>query len=162
MFAPSAPLRSVQVMVKSRPYRVDIGPGLLEVTGQKLRELGLPGAVTVITDDNVSRLFGQIVLDSLTGAGYRASVHLVRAGERAKSLAVVQHLAERMAEDGLDRSSTVVALGGGVVGDLAGFLAAVYYRGIPLVQLPTTQCGARSVDFNLANGAEPEYGQFGR
>src|SRR4051794_35899706 len=118
MSTPPVPSRSVEVLLRGRGYRVEIGPGLVETAGQKLREIGLGGAVAVVTDDNVGRLYGHAVLDSLAEAGYRASIYLVPSGEPAKSLPVVQQLAERMAQDGLDRSSIVVALGGGVVGDL--------------------------------------------
>src|SRR4051812_18747658 len=130
--------RSVPVLLRNRHYRVEVGPGLLETTGHKLHGLGLRGAVAVITDDNVHRLYGQAVLNSLVEAGYRALIYPIPPGESAKSLPTVQQLAERMARNGLDRSTIVVALGGGVVGDLAGFLAAVYNRGVSLVQLPTS------------------------
>ncbi|MBV9492151.1 MAG: 3-dehydroquinate synthase [Verrucomicrobia bacterium] len=130
--------RTVLVGLGDRQYRVEVGPGLLQATGTKLRDLGLRGAVAVITDHNVQRLYGRTVLDALAETGYRAFVHAVPPGEPSKSLRAIEQLAECMARDGLDRSSIVVALGGGVIGDLAGFLAAVYYRGVPLVQLPTS------------------------
>lgn len=138
MISPPIPPRSVQVLLGNRRYWVEIGPGLLETVGSKLRRLGRGGAVAVITDDNVCGIYGETVLNSLFEAGFRALVYSVRPGEQAKSLPEVQQLAESMARDAMDRSSIVIALGGGVIGDLAGFLAAIYYRGIPLVQLPTS------------------------
>lgn len=138
MINPPIPPRSVQVLLGNRRYWVEIGPDLLRTVGLKLHRLGLRGAVAVITDDNVRELYGQTVLDSLVEAGFRARIYSVRPGERSKSLADVEQLAESMARDAMDRSSIVVALGGGVISDLAGFLAAIYYRGVPLVQLPTS------------------------
>jgi 3-dehydroquinate synthase len=138
MISPPIPPRSVQVLLGNRRYWVEIGPGLLGTVGSKLRRLGLEGAVAVITDENVRGIYGESVLNSVVEAGFRALTYPVRPGEQAKSLPEVQQLAESMARDGMDRSSIVIALGGGVIGDLAGFLAAIYYRGIPLVQLPTS------------------------
>ncbi|MBV9999881.1 MAG: 3-dehydroquinate synthase [Verrucomicrobia bacterium] len=138
MINPPIPPRSVQVLLGNRRYWVEIGPDLLGTAGLKLHRLGLHGTVAVITDDNVRDLYGQTVLDSLGAAGFRARIYSVQAGEQSKSLAEVERLAESMARDAMDRSSIVVALGGGVIGDLAGFLAAIYYRGVALVQLPTS------------------------
>ena len=138
MLSPPAPPRSVQVLLGSRRYWVEIGPGLIETVGLKLRRLDLQGSVAVITDDNVRSLYGQTVLNSLAEAGFRALTYSVQPGERAKSLPEIEQLAESLARDAMDRSSIAVALGGGVIGDLAGFLAAIYYRGIPLIQIPTS------------------------
>lgn len=138
MISAPVPPRSVQVLLGNRRYWVEVGPGLLETVGSKLRRLGLGGTAAVITDDNVGGLYGRTVRNSLAEAGFQTKIYPVRPGEQAKSLLEVQQLAESMARDALDRSSIVVALGGGVIGDLAGFLAAIYYRGIPLVQLPTS------------------------
>ncbi len=133
----SAPIE-VPVAIPGQTCRVLVGPGLLTRTGEQAREAGLRGACAVITDENVGRLHGAAVLKSLEAAGYRAVLLTVPAGEKSKSLASVEDLCDRMIAAGLDRGSFVVALGGGVVGDLAGFVAAVYHRGIPFVQIPTT------------------------
>jgi 3-dehydroquinate synthase len=133
----SSPIE-VPVAIPGQTCRVLVGPGLLTRTGELAREAGLRGACAVITDENVGRLHGAAVLKSLEAAGYRAVLLTVPAGEKSKSLASVEDLCDRMIAAGLDRGSFVVALGGGVVGDLAGFVAAVYHRGIPFVQIPTT------------------------
>jgi len=92
----------------------------------------------VVTDSIVASLYEKEVVESLSSAGIRPVVVEVPAGENSKSLAQVERVCDRMIEAGLDRKSFVVALGGGVVGDLAGFVAAIYYRGVPFVQIPTT------------------------
>lgn len=118
--------------------RVLVGAGLLARTGGLCAEAGLRGKCAVISDDNVARLHGTAVLESLRNAGFDPVLLTVPAGEKSKCLAAAEDLLDRMAEAGLDRSSFVVAMGGGVIGDLAGFSAAIYQRGIPFVQIPTT------------------------
>src|SRR5205823_1153536 len=92
----------------------------------------------LITDSIVGPLYARLAQDSLTMAGFNPLLLEVPAGEQSKSLACAGELCERMIAAGLDRHAFVVALGGGVVGDLAGFVAAIYYRGLPYVQVPTT------------------------
>ena len=131
----------LEVRSSSRNYHVHVGTGLLDDLGSRVRELpfGKPGArCAVITDDRVGALYGERALGSLRAAGFAPGVVTVPAGEASKSLAVCSHVADRLIEAGLDRHGFVVALGGGVVGDLAGFVASIYYRGIPYVQIPTT------------------------
>jgi 3-dehydroquinate synthase len=129
---------SVPVELASRSYVVEIGANLLDQTGSRLRQLGLEGRVALITDENVDRHYGPQVTTSLARAGYESSCYPIPAGEASKALATVEQVCDSMARDGFDRSAIVLALGGGVVGDLAGFVAGVYYRGLKLVQLPTT------------------------
>ncbi|HEY2614982.1 MAG TPA: 3-dehydroquinate synthase [Chthoniobacterales bacterium] len=119
-------------------YEVFVGSGLLEKTGSLLSEKFRASRCALISDDNVAALFAQPVLDSLTSAGYRPSLIAIPPGEQSKVIARAEACCNQMAEAGLDRSSFVVALGGGVVGDLAGFVAAIYHRGIPYLQMPTT------------------------
>jgi 3-dehydroquinate synthase len=92
----------------------------------------------VVTDSTVGPLYAHTVLASLSESGFSPTLITVPAGENSKSMAVAENICEQMISAGLDRKSWVIALGGGVVGDLAGFVAAIYYRGIPFVQLPTT------------------------
>jgi len=115
-----------------------VGPDLLARTGALARDGGLRGTCAVITDENVGPLHSAPVMKSLEAAGIHAVLLTVPAGEPSKCLATAEDLCDRMIEAGLDRSSFVVALGGGVVGDLAGFVAAIYQRGLPFVQIPTT------------------------
>lgn len=128
----------VPVTIPGTACRVLVGNGLLARAGALCADAGLRGKCAVISDGNVSALHGAPVVDSLRAAGFDPVVLTVPPGETSKSLAAAEDLLERMAAAGLDRGSFVVALGGGVVGDLAGFAAAVYQRGIPFVQIPTT------------------------
>ena len=92
----------------------------------------------IVSDANVAALFAERVSASLANAGFRPTLMTVPAGEKSKTMMEAEAICARMTEAGLDRSSFVVALGGGMVGDLAGFVAAIYHRGIPCVQIPTT------------------------
>lgn len=106
--------------------------------GERCLSIGLMGRCAVISDKNVAKLYAKPVLQSLKRAGFHATLVTIPAGEKAKSLAVVGKCYEELAAHRLERKSFIVALGGGVVGDLAGFVAATYLRGIPFVQVPTT------------------------
>ena len=128
----------VPVDIPGKPCRVLVGSGLLCRAGGLARESGFSGSCAVITDENVGRFHAAGLQESLEAAGYAALTFAVPAGERTKCLAAVENLCDRMIAAGLDRGSFVVALGGGVVGDLAGFVAAIYQRGIPFMQIPTT------------------------
>lgn len=134
----AAPAIEVPVHIPGAACRVLVGRGLLAKAGTLCMEAGLRGKCAVITDDNVGKLHAQTVLESLRAAGFDPAQLTVPAGEKSKSLAVAEDLIDGMLAAGLDRSSFVVALGGGVIGDLAGFVAAIYQRGIPFVQIPTT------------------------
>ena len=136
----SSEIQSVPVPLGSRAYRVLIGAGILSQLGQMASELGpeLGKRCAVVTDSNVAPLYSERVLASLAAAGYLPTLITVPAGEASKSLPVVERVCDEMIAAGLDRKAWVVALGGGVVGDLAGFVAAIYYRGVPFVQIPTT------------------------
>ncbi len=123
------------------PYDVRIGAAVLEGLGPSLKKL--PAVATaprllVITDTNVGPLYLDAAKASLKAVGFAVSDITVPAGEEAKSLAVAGEVWNAMAALGLTRDCVVVALGGGVVGDLAGFVASTYMRGIPFVQVPTT------------------------
>lgn len=119
-------------------YEALIGSGLLAIAGSLIQPLLRGPRCAVVADDNTARLFGNAVEQSLSAAGFAPVAINIPAGEVSKSLRQAGALCEQMAAAGLDRSSFVVALGGGVVGDLAGFTAAIYHRGIPHVQIPTT------------------------
>ncbi len=117
---------------------MQVGRGLLAGIGAVVAEKLKGTKVAVVTDSNVGPLYAQTVLDSLQAAGKQPVLITVPAGESSKSFGVVQQVCDEMVRAGLDRKSFVVALGGGVIGDLAGFAASVYQRGIPYVQVPTT------------------------
>lgn len=128
----------IVIQAGQQVYEALIGPQLLEKAGalivQKLRG---PDCV-IVSDENVARTFAATVSRSLTNVGFKPILITVPPGEGAKTLAETERICTRMSEAGLNRSSFLVALGGGVVGDLGGFVAAIYHRGISWVQMPTT------------------------
>ena len=133
-----APVRSVQVPLGSRAYEVLIGPGLLSKAGELIAaRLGAPRC-GIVTDENVARFH----LPALEAALKRANLHagsiVLKPGESTKSFRELAPLSERLLELGLERGDLVVAFGGGVMGDLAGFAAAILRRGVRFVQIPTT------------------------
>jgi len=134
-------VRTVTVLPGPRSYRIKIGTGLLDRLGHECSDLKLGTRCAIISDTNVQPRFGGAAQRALTKAGFDPVVLTVPAGERAKSLRTVEDCYNKLAAHRLERKSFVVALGGGVVGDLAGFVAASYLRGIPFVQVPTTLLG---------------------
>ena len=131
-------MRTVNVPLGARSYEIKIGPGLLSDLGRHCAGLKLGNRCAVISDKNVAPRFAKAAQASLKKAGFESVLITVPAGETAKSLKVVEYCYDALAKHRLERKSFIVALGGGVVGDLAGFVAATYLRGIPFVQVPTT------------------------
>jgi len=131
-------VRIVDVPLGSRSYKIQIGPGLLANLGKECAHLSLGTRCAIISDTNVARRYAKTARGSLNQAGFASTLITVLAGETAKSLKSVQACYDQLAAHRLERRSFIVALGGGVVGDLAGFVAATYLRGIPFVQVPTT------------------------
>lgn len=128
----------IPVSLTRNPYEILVEQGALNRIGEFLAPLKLGPRCALITDSNVNALYGKIVTEALEKAGYHVSLLVVPAGESSKCMAQAEKLCDGMINAGLDRTSFVAALGGGVVGDLAGFVAAIYYRGIPCIQIPTT------------------------
>jgi 3-dehydroquinate synthase len=128
----------VPVALGTRSYSIVVEAGALGQVGERLRSLGVGRRAALVTDATIMRLHGGAVAGSLEGAGFAVTVLEVPEGEAAKTLAVAEHCWDRLLAAGLDRSSTVLGLGGGAVGDLAGFVAATYMRGTNFVTLPTT------------------------
>ena len=129
---------TVTVNLPDRSYDILVEPGSINRTGECIKETGLTGRVALITDANVALHYSEIVQSSLQEAGFEVSAHLIPPGEGSKSMEQVQSLCRSLIEQHHDRGSFAVALGGGVVGDVAGFVASIFYRGIPFVQIPTT------------------------
>lgn len=128
------------VALSERTYPVVVSAGALDRLGE-MAQRALPGrchGVGVISDDNVAPLYGEAAARSLKAAGFQVASATVPAGEDAKSMAVYERVTREMVDAGLDRSSAIVALGGGVVGDLAGFVASTLFRGVACLQVPTT------------------------
>jgi 3-dehydroquinate synthase len=133
-----ATVRVVKVPLGNRSYQIQIGVGLLGRLGAECARLALGRRCAIITDTNVNRHFARTAIQSLRRARFDPTLIILPAGETAKRLALVQRCYDQLAAHRLERKSFIVALGGGVVGDLAGFVAATYLRGIPFVQVPTT------------------------
>jgi 3-dehydroquinate synthase len=129
---------TVSVCLGQQAYPVYIGESLIERVGGICLECGLTGRAAIVTDRNVGEIYGETVSSALANEGFKASSHLVEPGESSKSFETAAAVCEDLARHGINRQSFVVALGGGVIGDLAGFVAAIYNRGIPVVQVPTT------------------------
>jgi 3-dehydroquinate synthase len=128
----------VSVRLGQQSYPVYIGESLIGRVGRICRECGLTGRAAIVTDGNVGQIYGQTVSTTLANEGFEVSSHVLEAGECSKSFETAAAVCEDLARHGINRQSFVVALGGGVIGDLAGFVAAIYNRGIPVVQIPTT------------------------
>jgi len=131
-------VRTVPVALGNRSYDIVIGNGLLNDLGIYMSQLQLGSKVLLVTDTNVGPLYGKKVLEVLTRANFQVTMVEVPAGETTKTLEQAARLYDAAFDHELDRSSPVVVLGGGVVGDLAGFVAATYMRGVPFIQVPTT------------------------
>ena len=129
---------AVTVGLGDRSYPILIGSGLLRRVGTECARRHEGRKCVIVSDSNVAPLYASRVIQSLKSAKFDPELITVKAGEKAKSLKVLQACYDRLAELRLERKSFIVALGGGVVGDLAGFLAATYMRGVPFVQVPTT------------------------
>jgi 3-dehydroquinate synthase len=131
-------MQRVKVELGPRSYQILIGRDLLVQLGDACRKLGLGNRCAIITDSNVAPHYGKETQRMLEASGFEVALITIPAGEKSKSLQQVGACYDEMAKHRLERKSFVVALGGGVVGDLAGFVAATYLRGIPFVQVPTT------------------------
>jgi 3-dehydroquinate synthase len=115
-----------------------VGSGLIRQLGKQARKHLSGQTCAIISDSNVEPLFAGRVKRSLTSAGFKPTVITIPAGEKSKTLKRVSAICDQMIAAGLDRQSFVIGLGGGVIGDISGFVAAIYHRGIPHVQIPTT------------------------
>ena len=131
-------METLTVDLGNRSYPIHIGYNVLHRLGQLLQEAGLKGKVAVVTNPTVAQLYLDAVHNSLTAAGFEITAALIPDGEEHKNLQSLATLYDRFIGGRLERKSSVLALGGGVVGDLAGFAAATYMRGVPYVQVPTT------------------------
>ena len=136
-------MKTLHVGLDDRSYDIHIAPGLLSQAGALCRAaLPRAGRLAVVTDSHVGPLYGETIMSSLAGAGFQAELVTIPAGESSKCLSMLGRLYDAFTAQGLTRSDGVVALGGGVVGDLAGFAAATFLRGIGFLQLPTTLLAA--------------------
>lgn len=128
----------IPIQAAAGRYEVLVGRGLLASVADLLREAGLSGAIRLVADEAVHRHYGGELEDALRTGGFSVAAFLVPSGESSKSLETAARIYDWLVESGTERRDLVLALGGGVAGDLAGFVAATFLRGLRLVQLPTS------------------------
>jgi len=151
-------MKKVRVRLGSNSYDICIGSGLLMQTGQQLKEIGFSDKLVIITDPTVKRLYGDTLKRSLTSNGFKVLVLEVPEGEEQKSLETAGNLYSDLSNFHAERTTPILALGGGVIGDLTGFIAATYLRGVPLVQIPTTLLA--QVDSSIGGKVALNHGQL--
>lgn len=130
-------MKTVEVDAAVR-YNIVIDKGILPKSGDMIKEVTSAERVAVITDDTVDKLYSDVVMKSLSDAGFETFKFVFPHGEKSKNISTFSSILEFLAESGLTRTDALVALGGGIVGDVAGFAAASYLRGIDFIQIPTT------------------------
>jgi 3-dehydroquinate synthase len=131
-------LKQLTVGLGERSYPIWIGDGILDRLGEALQAVIFPRKVAIVTNPTIQNLYGERLFDILAHAGFNASTVTVPDGEEYKNLHTLESIYNALIERGFDRFSGLIALGGGVIGDITGFAAATYLRGIPFVQVPTT------------------------
>lgn len=131
-------IATVDVALGDRAYPIHIGVGILDTLPSLIAASGTRGAIGIVTDTHVGVLYGAQVQALAASTGRRCVVHTMPAGEEHKRLARIEEICGTFLEEGLDRASLFIALGGGVVGDVAGYAAASFMRGVPFIQVPTT------------------------
>jgi 3-dehydroquinate synthase len=132
------PASTVTVSLAERSYEIIIQTGILERLGRELKKQGVKGKVGIVTDRNVARHYLKHTCEAIRRCGIEPIPIVFSPGERSKTLKTVEHILDVLARHRFERSSLLLALGGGVVGDVAGFAASIYQRGISYVQVPTT------------------------
>ena len=131
-------MQTLTVNLNDRSYPIHVGAKIIERTGQLMQQAGLLGKVAIVTNPTVAQLYLDPVHEALSQAGFETTPVLLPDGEEHKTLKSLSTIYDRLVAERFERKSCVLALGGGVIGDLAGFAAATYLRGIPYVQVPTT------------------------
>ena len=131
-------METININLGERSYPIYIGRNNLDMVGELMKQKGLNGKAACITNPTVGKLYGNRVIDSLGKAGFEVFRIDIPDGEEYKSLEWLSYIYDKLTEYKMERQSPIVALGGGVVGDIAGFAAATYLRGVPYIQVPTT------------------------
>ena len=131
-------MKRIKIRLGTNSYEVHVGSGLLEQMGRQLIENGVTGKLVIITNPIVKRLYGDALKENLAGEGFKVIILSVPDGEDQKSLETAGRLYNELTGCYAERTTPILALGGGVIGDLTGFVAATYLRGVPLIQVPTT------------------------
>ncbi len=131
-------MEKIRVELGERSYDISIGSNILDGIGDNLRSFGLSPTVAIISNPTVFSLYGDRVSGSIKKAGFDLITVIIPDGEEYKDLLWLQHIYDDLLRHRLDRSSALIALGGGVIGDITGFAASTYMRGISYIQVPTT------------------------
>lgn len=133
-------MKKLNVDLGTRSYPIIIGEGLLQQAATFFEDRGISkrSPLLIVTDEHIAPYYLDPLTRALEAGGYRVASHIAPSGETTKSLESLEHIVTKALQSGLDRNSAIIALGGGVIGDLAGFAAASYMRGVRFVQLPTT------------------------
>ena len=131
-------MKELTVDLGDRSYRILIGKGILDGIGKEAQSFGFSPKCAIISNPTVFELYGERVTGSIEKAGFDICTVLIPDGEEYKDLFWVYHILSKLLQAGLDRNSVIFALGGGVIGDITGFVASVYMRGISFIQIPTT------------------------
>jgi len=151
-------MKKVKLNLGSNSYYIHIGSGIIAEAGRMIREQGLSERVMIITNPVVEKLYGDALKHSLTEEGFRVAVLPVPDGEEHKSLRTAGRLYNKLSKHRAERTTSILALGGGVIGDLAGFVAATYMRGVPLVHIPTTLLA--QVDSSIGGKVAVDHGRL--
>ena len=151
-------MKIVKVRLGNNSYQIHIGSGILAQAGQQLRREGFSGKLIVITNPDVKKLYGKVLEQNLNREGFEIYTLLVSEGEEQKSLETTARLYRDLTNCYAERTTPIMALGGGVIGDLAGFVAATYLRGVPLIQIPTTLLA--QVDSSIGGKVAVDHGQL--
>jgi 3-dehydroquinate synthase len=131
-------LRLLQVKLSDKSYPLYIKRGILKVIGEEINKIYSGKKVVIVTDENVDKFYGNVVKSSLENAGFKTFKIVVKSGEKSKSIEELINLYDELLDTGITRGELIVALGGGVIGDLTGFAASTLFRGVPYVQIPTS------------------------
>lgn len=150
-------MRDITVELGRNSYPIWVGSDLLLKTGNWLGE-HFSGKLVIITDPTVKKLYGDILSHALTDEGFQVTTRLVPEGEEQKSLENAARLYQELSDSYAERTTPIVALGGGVIGDLAGFVAATYLRGVPFIQMPTTLLA--QVDASIGGKVAVDHGRL--
>ena len=151
-------MKSIDVKT-GRSYKIHIERGIISDVGRYVREISRAVRAVVISDSNVAPLYAQTVMDSLEANGFESSLFTFPAGETSKRLSTIEAMYDFLCDKGMTRTDIIVALGGGVTGDMAGFAAASFLRGIDFVQIPTSLLSQVDSSVGGKTGVDLSYGK---
>lgn len=152
-------MQTIRVDLRERSYEILVGEGILSNAGDVLQRAGIKGKVAVVTNPTVAQLYLDTVYEALQAYGFEVTPVVLPDGEEYKSLATLSKIFDHLISERFERKSCIVALGGGVIGDIAGFAAASYLRGVPYVQIPTTLLAQVDSSVGGKTGVNHEHGK---